>query len=75
MKNELFELQEKMINSDLTDYEKKETIKNIYSKKNDLQDALKSLQERNDELNKYMESFTEQDKEIVENTFDNLSLN
>ena len=66
LKDDLENLQEKMINSDLSDYERKETIKNIFSKKQELEEAIKNIQERNAELNSYLESFTDQNQEILD---------
>lgn len=66
LKNDLKDLQEKMINSNLTDWERKEIMKNIYSKKKTLEEAIKNIQEKNDEMNNYMDSFTEQNKELIE---------
>jgi len=66
IKNDLEDLKFKLLNDNLTDWQKKETVKNIYSKKQNLEDILNSIRERNEELNNYMQSFTEQNSEILE---------
>lgn len=66
IKNDLEDLKYKMLNSNLSDWEKRESIKNIYSKKQDLESALKNIQERNEELDNYLQSFTDQNKDILE---------
>lgn len=65
LKNDLKDLQEKMINSDMTDWERKKMMKSIYSKKQNLEEAIKSIQEKNEEMNNYMDSFSEKNTELV----------
>lgn len=66
IKEDMLDLQQKLINSDLENWERKELIKNISSKKQKLEDALKNMQERNKELTNYLKSFTKQDEELIE---------
>jgi hypothetical protein len=65
LKNDIDELQRKLIDSDMSEYERNETIKNIISKKNNLEDAIKSIKERNKELQNYMQSFSEQNEDLI----------
>lgn len=66
LKNNLNEVKKKMLNSDLTEWERKEIQKNISSIKGNLEEELKNLIEKNDEMNNYMKSFTEQDQRLIE---------
>lgn len=66
LKNELFKLKEKLINSTLTEWERKELVKNIYSKKQSLEQSINAIQEKNEEMNRYMDSFTEENKALIE---------
>ncbi|MGF7137921.1 coiled-coil domain-containing protein [Roseimarinus sediminis] len=66
IKEDLADLKQKMINSELSDWEKKEAVKNIFSNKMQLEKALDEIKERNKELNSYLESYTEQNEELIE---------
>ena len=66
LKKDLMNLQEKIINSDLTDWERKEIIKNIFSKRKSLEETIQKIQEKNEEMNNYMDSFTDENKELAE---------
>lgn len=66
VKQDIEDLKFKLLNSELTEWDKREVIKNIYSKKQDLESALKSIKERNNEMNNYLNSFTEQNQEIID---------
>jgi hypothetical protein len=66
LKNEMEEFKEKMINSSMSDWERKEAIKNIISEKNNLEDAIKELQNKNKEIDNYLNSFSDQNEEIIE---------
>jgi hypothetical protein len=66
IKKDLEDLKFKLLNSDLSEWEKREAVRNIYSKKQDLESALKNIQDRNEELSNYMDSFSEQNNDIVE---------
>lgn len=66
LKNELNDLKKKLLNSDLTEWERKEIEKNITTKKQDIETELEKLKDKNDELNNFLKSFTEQDKEILQ---------
>ncbi|MDA3879507.1 MAG: hypothetical protein PF436_03895 [Prolixibacteraceae bacterium] len=65
LKNDINELQRKMFESDMSDWERKEVVKNIISKKDKLENAINEIRERNDELSNYMSSFSDQDQEII----------
>jgi hypothetical protein len=66
LKQDLFNLKEKMINSTLSEWERKELIKNIFSKKQSLEQSIKNIQDKNEEMNNYMDSFTDENKELIE---------
>ncbi|MCF8361836.1 MAG: hypothetical protein K9G70_04350 [Prolixibacteraceae bacterium] len=65
LKNDIDDLQRKLIDSDMSEYERNETIKNIISKKESLEDAVNNIKERNEELKNYMQSFSDQNEELV----------
>ena len=65
IQNDLKTLQSKMINNELSDWERKSMIKNIYSKKERLEDVVKELQNKNEEINNYLNSFSEQNDELL----------
>jgi hypothetical protein len=65
LKNDIDQLQRKLIDSDLSEYERNETIKNIISKKNNLEEAIQLIKEKNKELQNYMQSFSQQNEDII----------
>lgn len=65
LKDDIDELQKRMFESDMSDWERKEVVKNIISKKDQLEDAINEIRKRNEELNNYMNSFTEENQELV----------
>lgn len=65
IQNDLKELQSKMINNEMTDWERKSMMKNIYSKKEKLEDVVKELQSKNEEITNYLNSFSEQNEDLL----------
>jgi hypothetical protein len=66
IKEDIFELQQKVINSEFSDWEKREAVKNIINNKNKLENTLNTLNNINKELNSYNESFTNENQIIAE---------
>lgn len=66
LKKDLNDVDKKLINSDLTDWERNEIQKNISSKKENISKEVEKLREKNDEINNYLKSFTDQDQKIIE---------
>jgi hypothetical protein len=66
LKQDLDDLKKKMLNSDLSEWERKEIERNITSTKNNIEKELEKLVQKNAELNNYLESFTEQDQKLIE---------
>lgn len=66
LQNELNTLKQKLIDSNLTNWEKEEALKSIVDKRNQLEDLIKEAQDQNSGLDNFMNSFTDQDKEILE---------
>ncbi len=65
IQSDLKELQTKMINNEISDWERKSAMKDIYSKKQKLQDVVDQLQSKNEEISNYLNSFSEQNQELV----------
>ncbi|MBP7507060.1 MAG: hypothetical protein KA807_04510 [Prolixibacteraceae bacterium] len=66
LKKDIFYLKEKMINSELSAWERKEIFRDILNKKELLEKNLDNIKEKNAELNNYLESFTDQNEDILE---------
>jgi hypothetical protein len=66
LKKDIFNLKEKMINSELSSWERKEIFKDIINKKELLEKNLEDIKEKNAELSNYLESFTDQNDKIIE---------
>jgi hypothetical protein len=66
LKQDLEDLKKKMLDSDLSEWERKEIERNITSTKNNIEKELEKLVQKNAELNNYLESFTEQDQKLIE---------
>lgn len=66
LKKDILNLKEKMINSDITAWERKEIFKDIVNKKELLEKNIENIKEKNEELNNYLKSFTEQNEDILE---------
>jgi predicted house-cleaning noncanonical NTP pyrophosphatase (MazG superfamily) len=65
-REELTEIKKKLLNSDLTEWERREIEKSLLSKKKNIENEIQQLFEKSQELNNYMQSFSEQDSRIVE---------
>ena len=55
----------KQINSELTEWEKFQTVKDIMSKKSELEDVIKQLNQQNKEANNFQESFSEDKGDLL----------
>ena len=55
----------KQINSELSDWEKFQTVKDIMGKKNELENVLKEISQQNKDANNFTNSFTEEKQELV----------
>jgi hypothetical protein len=66
LKKDLLEVEKKLINSELTEWDRKEIQKSILSKKENLNNEIEKLREKSNEINNYLKSFSEQDQQILE---------
>lgn len=66
IKSDIFKLQQKLINSDLKEWERIEAIKDILKKKENLENSINRIQNENKNLNNYLNSFNDQEKSIIE---------
>lgn len=66
LQNEINSLQQKLIDSNLSNWEKSEAIKSIVNKKNQLESLINEAIQKNSEMNKFMDSYTEQNQEILD---------
>ncbi len=55
----------KQINSELSEWQKFQMVKDIMSKKNQLEDVLKEISQQNKDANNFTNSFTEQKEELI----------
>lgn len=65
IKEEIELLQKKMINSELSEWEKREAIKNIVQNKEKLTNRLNEIKEKNEQLNNFLQSYSESGEEII----------
>ena len=56
----------KQINSQLSDYEKFEAVKDIINKKVELEDVLDKIKQQNKEANNFLNSFSENKQEVID---------
>jgi len=66
LKKDLFEVEKKLLNTELSEWERKEIQKNILDKKNSLDKEIEKLREKSEEINSYLKSFSEQDQQILD---------
>jgi hypothetical protein len=66
LKKDLYETEKKLINSELTEWERKEIKKSISAKKNNLEKEIEKLKLKSDEISNYLKSFTDQDQSIID---------
>lgn len=66
LQDELNSLKQKLIDSNLTNWEKEEALKSIVDKRNQLENLINQAQKQNEGLDNFMNSFTDQNKEILD---------
>lgn len=66
LQKEINALQQKLIDSNLTNWEKGEAIKSIVDKRNQLESIINEALKKNSEINNFMNSFTDQNKELLD---------
>lgn len=65
IQNELDNLKMKQVNSELTDWQKFQSVKEIVKKKTELEDILKQINQQNKEANNFTNSFTEEKLDVL----------
>jgi len=65
IQQEFKDLKLKQINSQLSEYDKFQTVKDIMNKKNQLEEVLKQISQQNKETNNYQNSFSEDKAELL----------
>ncbi|MEI8112140.1 MAG: hypothetical protein WCI54_00840 [Bacteroidia bacterium] len=65
IKEEFEDFKMKQINSQLSEWEKFQTVKDIMGKKNELQNVLKEINKQNKDANNFTNSFSEEKQELV----------
>jgi len=65
IQQELNDFKMKQVNSDLSEWEKFQTVKDIMSKKSELENVLKEISKQNNDVNNFTNSFTEEKQELV----------
>jgi len=65
IQNEFESFKIKQINSDMTDWEKFQAVKEITNKKNELEDVLNKIAQQNKDANNFQNSFSEEKTEIL----------
>jgi len=63
---DMLDLKMKQINDDLTEYEKFQAVKDIMSKKNELEETIRQINKQNEDANKFQNSFTEEKSDLLE---------
>lgn len=66
MKNEFENFKMKQINSEVSEWEKFQTVKDIMNKKAELEKVLEQISEKTKETNNFQNSFSEEKQEIIE---------
>jgi len=56
----------KQINSEVSDWEKFQTVKDIINKKTELENVLEQIKKQNDDANNFLNSFSEEKSDILE---------
>lgn len=56
----------KQINSEMSDWDKFQSVKNIIQKRTELENVLNQIKNQNEETNKFLNSFTEEKSDIVD---------
>lgn len=65
IQQEFKEFKMKQINSELSEWEKFQTVKDILSKKTDLENVLNQIKQQNKDANNFLNSFSEERSEIL----------
>jgi len=65
IQNEFENFKMKQINSELSEWEKYQTVKDIVAKKNELENVLQQINQQNKDANNFMNSFTEEKQDIL----------
>ena len=65
IQQEFKDLKMKQINSEMTDWQKFQTVKDIMNKKTELENVLKQISQQNKETNNFENSFTEDKAELL----------
>lgn len=65
IKQEFKNLKLKQINSELSDWDKFQTVKDIMNKKNELENVLDQIQQQNRDANNFLKSFSEEKSDIL----------
>ncbi len=65
IQQELENFKMKQINSNMSDWEKLQTVKNIENKKNELENVLEQIAKQNNDANNFLNSFSEDKQEII----------
>lgn len=65
IRNQIQELKEKQVTTQMSDYEKFQMVKDIMDKKNDLENVLNQLKQQNKDASNFTNSFTEEKSEIL----------
>lgn len=66
IQNEFENFKMKQINSEVSEWEKFQTVKDIMNKKNELENVLKQISQQNKDANNFMNSFSEEKQELIE---------
>jgi len=66
IQNEFENFKVKQINSELSDWEKFQTVKEIMNKKTELENVLEQISQQNKDATNFMNSFTEEKQELIE---------
>ncbi|MBV5313034.1 MAG: hypothetical protein JZU47_07040 [Prolixibacteraceae bacterium] len=65
IQNEFENFKMKQINSEVSEWEKFQTVKDIMSKKNELENILEQISKQNKDANNFMNSFSEEKQDIL----------
>jgi hypothetical protein len=65
IKQQLKNFKLKQLNSDVTDWNKYQSVKDIVSKKNELQNVLDQIKQQNSDANNFLKSFTEDKSDVL----------
>lgn len=66
IQKEFQEFKLKQVNSEMSDWDKFQAVKNITQKRTELENVLNQIKNQNEENNKFLNSFTEEKSDIIE---------